>query len=138
MTDTVEDTAGTALAQVLVERVTDPCKRTATRLLGSYADGYWLRRHQDEAVLSREADLPVLHRAGGATCMDFDAIGLLLLAGPAALGGSPADVAVLEIAASLTTRCGVQLGQTVQHVSAADWTLILGAFAEISPPRVQM
>ncbi|NWF30161.1 hypothetical protein HW130_28545 [Streptomyces sp. PKU-EA00015] len=117
MTVTSDSTTGEQLALSLLQGVGNEQMRAATRLLGAHQDGYWLRRLlEDEHELTAAADKPVIDRRGKHPSVDWDAIGQLMLARPWAFKSSSSELAVLEVAASLVTRCAVQLGQALRVV----------------------
>ncbi|SEB31393.1 hypothetical protein SAMN04490357_0156 [Streptomyces misionensis] len=123
--------SGEPLAEELLQGVGNEGMRAATRLLSAHRDGYWLRRLlEDEAALSAAADKPVIDRNGTHPSVSWDTIGLLLLSSPWALKSSRSEMAVLEVAASLVRRCGVQLGAVVQDVDDNEFRLILRALEE--------
>ncbi|MDX3025386.1 hypothetical protein [Streptomyces acidiscabies] len=131
VTVTSESTTGKELAESLLQGVGNEQMRAATRLLGAHRGGFWLRRLLDqEAELTAAADKPVIDRSGTHPSIDWDAIGLLMLSRPSAFNGSSSELAVLEVAASLVTRCVVQLGQVIRAVDDTEFRLILRALQE--------
>lgn len=128
-TTVADDRTGEQLAESLLEGVGDEGMRAATRLLGAHRNGFWLRR-----LLEQEAELsaagtgrPVIDRSGPHPSVGWDAIGLLLVDQPWVIQASRSEMAVLEVAASLVRRCGVQLGSVVDAVDGGEFQLILGA-----------
>jgi hypothetical protein len=132
VTTMVEDgRTGGQLAEELLQGVGNEGMRAATRLLGAHRNGYWLRRLlEDEAELSAAADKPVIDRCGTHPSVDWDTIGLLMISRPGALKCSRSEMAVLEGAASLVSRCAVQLGEVVRVVDETELRLILRALEE--------
>jgi hypothetical protein len=131
MTNAMETARGEQLAGELLQGVGNEGMRAATRLLGAYRDGFWLRRLlDDETELSAAADKPVIDRRGVHPSVDWDAIGLLMISRPGALKCSRSEMAMLEVAASLVSRCAVQLGAVVQAVDEDEFRLILRALQE--------
>jgi hypothetical protein len=131
VTTVVDGMTGVQLAEDLLQDVGHEGMRAAARLLGAHRDGFWLRRLlENEAELSAAADKPVIDRSGTHPLVAWDAVGLLLLSRPGALKCSRSEMAVLEVAASLVTRCAVQLGQVLQAVDEAELRLILRAIEE--------
>ncbi|MFH9871625.1 hypothetical protein ACH4NT_36810 [Streptomyces lydicus] len=126
-----DSTTGGQLAESLLQGVGNEGMRAATRLLGAHRNGYWLHRLlEQEAQLSATARKPVIDRSGRHPSVDWDAIGLLLLDSPHVLKSSSSELAVLKVAASLVSRCGVQLGTVVQAVDDRELRLILRAIGE--------
>jgi len=131
VTVTSESTTGEQLAESLLQGVGNEQMRAATRLLGAHRGGFWLRRFVDqEQELTAAADKPVIDRSGTHPSVDWDAIGLLMLSRPSAFNGSSSELAVLEVAASLVTRCAVQLGQVIRAVDDTEFRLILRALED--------
>ncbi|MFI7020150.1 hypothetical protein [Streptomyces sp. NPDC050164] len=132
VTTMVEDgRTGGQLAEELLQGVGNEGMRAATRLLGAHRNGYWLRRLlEDEAELSVAADKPVIDRRGTHPSVDWDTIGLLMISRPGALKCSRSEMAMLEVAASLVSRCAVQLGEVVQAVDESELRLVLRALQE--------
>ncbi|MEU3220162.1 hypothetical protein [Streptomyces sp. NPDC006971] len=128
---TGDSTTGAELAADLLQGVGNENMRAATRLLGAHRDGFWLRRLlEDETELSAAADKPVIDRAGSSPSIDWDTIGLLMLSRPSAFKSSTSEMAVLETAASLVSRCPVQLGEVIRAVDERELQLILRAVDE--------
>ncbi|MFD3700712.1 hypothetical protein ACFWUZ_32050 [Streptomyces sp. NPDC058646] len=126
-----DGTTGKQLAEDLLRGVGNEGMRAATRLLGAHQDGFWLRRLlEEETELSAAADKPVIDRSGSHPSVDWDMIGLLMISRPGALKCSSSEMAVLEIAASLVSRCAVQLGEVVRVVNEKELRLILRALEE--------
>ncbi|MER6913985.1 hypothetical protein ABT354_20120 [Streptomyces sp. NPDC000594] len=131
MTSISESITGEQLADSLLQGVGAEPMRAATTLLGRHRGGFWLRRFLDqEQELTTAADKPVIDRRGTHPSVDWDAIGLLMLSRPLAFGGSSSELAVLEVAASLVNRCGVQLGQVIRAVDDSEFRLVLRAMQE--------
>ncbi|SEE59936.1 hypothetical protein SAMN04490357_7720 [Streptomyces misionensis] len=131
MTTVADGRTGEQLAEELLQGVGNEGMRAATRLLGAYRDGYWLRRLlENEAEWSAAADKPVIDRSGTHPSVDWDSIGLLMLDRPWVLRSSHSEMAMLEVAASLVRRCAVQLGSVVQAVDDDEFRLILRALRE--------
>lgn len=131
MANATDTTTGEQLAEELLQGVGNEGMRAATRLLGAHRDGFWLRRLlDDEAELSAAADKPVIDRRGVHPSVDWDTIGLLMLDRPWVLKCSRSEMAMLEVAASLVSRCAVQLGAVVQAVDEDELRLILRALQE--------
>ena len=132
---TGEELAGKLLADV---RGDDQQVRAAVRLLGAYRDGYWLRRFVEDAALAAAADHPLVHRSGWHPSVDWDGVGLLLLAaGSPVHKASGGDRAVLEFAASLVGRYAVQLHGVVRALEDGDRQLVLEALGEAAYGEVQ-
>ncbi|GGZ84149.1 hypothetical protein [Streptomyces rubiginosohelvolus] len=128
MAAATDDATGEQLAEDLLKGIGNEGMRAATRLLGAHRDGFWLRRLlEEEAELSAAADKPVIDRAGSHPSVDWDTIGLLMISRPGALKCSRSEMAVLEVAASLVSRCAVQLGEVVRAVDETEMWLILQA-----------
>ncbi|WP_310726208.1 hypothetical protein [Streptomyces sp. N2A] len=128
---TEDSTTGGQLAESLLQGVGNEGMRAATRLLGAHRGGYWLHRLlEQEAQLSATARKPVIDRSGRHPSVDWDVIGLLLLDSPHVFKSSSSELAVLKVAASLVSRCGVQLGTVVQVVDDRELRLILRAIGE--------
>ncbi|MEU2078584.1 hypothetical protein [Streptomyces sp. NPDC013489] len=126
-----DDATGEQIAESLLQDVGNEQMRAATRLLGAHRDGFWLRRFLDEeSELTDEIDRPAIDRSGAHPSVDWDSIGLLMLSRPAVFRSSRSELAVLEVAASLVTRCGVQLGQVLQAVDEKEFRAILRALQE--------
>ncbi|MFF0740236.1 hypothetical protein ACFYVL_07525 [Streptomyces sp. NPDC004111] len=132
MTTTTDGTTGEQLAESLLQNVGSENMRAATRLLGAHHNGYWLRRflREEGGALAQEAGHPVIDRGEDGPSLDWEAVGFLLLARPPALGGSRNELAVLECAASLVTRCAVHLGEVIRAVDETELQLILRAIKE--------
>ncbi|RSO09244.1 hypothetical protein DMH18_17515 [Streptomyces sp. WAC 06783] len=131
MTTTVDDTPGELLAESLMQAASSDPVKAATRLLGAHRDGYWLRRFlRDEQALTTMAGQPVIVRSGTRRSVNWDTVGLLLLPGAPVFRCSGSERAVLEVAASLVTRCGVQLGQVISAVDDRELDLIVQALTE--------
>ena len=121
---------GEQIAEDLLLGVGNERMRAATRLLGAHQDGYWLRRLLDEEEdLTRAADQPVIDRSS-APSVNWDTIGLLLATSRHALKASASEMAMLEVAASLMARCGVQLGTVLRVVDDTELRLIRRALDE--------
>jgi hypothetical protein len=60
-----------------------------------------------------------MDRSGTHPSVGWDAIGLLMLSRPAVFKSSSSELAVLEVAASLVSRCAVQLGAVVRGMGEA-------------------
>lgn len=71
---------GKELADDLLQGVSSEQMRAATRLLGAHHDGYWLRRFFEDQELADAAGQPLLDHAGPHPSIDWNAVGLLLLA----------------------------------------------------------
>ncbi|MFJ2193693.1 hypothetical protein ACIOJE_38055 [Kitasatospora sp. NPDC087861] len=128
---TDNDISGAALAEDLLQGVGNEQMRAATRLLGAHRNGYWLRRFiGDQELAAATADHPLIDRDARRPSVDWDAVGLVLLDKPWILKASSSEKAVLEIAASLLNRCGVQLGRVLRAVDGREFRLILDALAE--------
>ncbi|MFI9206368.1 hypothetical protein [Streptomyces sp. NPDC053048] len=131
MTVTSDGMTGTELAKSLLHSVGNEWMRAATRLLGAHRNGFWLRRFlEEEAEISAAADQPIIDRDGVHPSVNWDTIGLLMLSRPGAFKASASELAMLEVAASLVSRCGVQLGQVLRVVDDAEFRLILRAQEE--------
>lgn len=131
MTTVANGMTGQQLAESLLRGVGNEEMRAATRLLGAHSDGYWLRRIlEEEEELSAAAEKPVIDRSVRNPSVDWDALGLILLACPAVLASSHSEMAVLEVAVSLVTWRGVQLGQVLRTVNDIEFQLILRAQQE--------
>lgn len=128
---TGNSTRGAELAADLLRGVGNENMRAATRLLGAHRGGFWLRRLLDqEHELTAAADKPVIDRTGTHPSVDWDTIGLLMLSRPSAFKCSSSEMAVLETAASLVSRCPVQLGEVIRAVDESELRLILRAMEE--------
>ncbi|WP_018569499.1 hypothetical protein [Streptomyces sp. PsTaAH-124] len=130
VTTVADDRTGELLAEDLLQGVGNEGMRAATRLLGAHRNGYWLRR-----LLEEEAELsafvgPVVDRSGTHPSVSWNTIGQLLLSRPCALRCSHSELIMLEVAASLASRCAVQLGAVVQAVDEDEFRLILRALQE--------
>ncbi|MFB7852781.1 hypothetical protein ACFC34_38005 [Streptomyces sp. NPDC056053] len=128
---TGNSTTGAELAADLLRGVGNENMRAATRLLGAHRGGFWLRRLlEQEHELTAAADKPVIDRTGTHPSIDWDTIGLLMLSRPSAFKSSTSEMAVLETAASLVSRCPVQLGEVIRAVDESELRLILRALEE--------
>ncbi|WP_331721792.1 hypothetical protein OG596_38595 (plasmid) [Streptomyces sp. NBC_01102] len=128
---TGDSTTGAELAAGLLQGVGNENMRAATRLLGAHRGGFWLRRLlEQEQELTAAADKPVIDRTGTHPSIDWDTIGLLMLSRPSAFKSSTSEMAVLETAASLVSRCPVQLGEVIRAVDESELRLILRAVDE--------
>ncbi|MGW8730548.1 hypothetical protein ACWGNF_31480 [Streptomyces sp. NPDC055808] len=126
-----DDATGGQLAEDLLKGIGNEAMRAATRLLGAHRGGFWLRRLlEDEAELSKAADKPVIDRSGSSPSIDWNTMGLLMLSRPSAFKSSTSEMAVLETAASLVSRCPVQLGEVIRAVDEKELRLILKAVEE--------
>ncbi|MFI9723998.1 hypothetical protein ACIHFE_30850 [Streptomyces sp. NPDC052396] len=130
MTVTSDNTTGAELAESLLKEVSGERTRAATRLLGAHSDGYWLRRFLEGESELMIADRSVIDRSGPHPSVDWDTVGLLGLSRPSAFSSSPSEMAVLEVAASLVNRCGVQLGKLTEVLDDPEFRLILRALEE--------
>ncbi|MYR41275.1 hypothetical protein [Streptomyces sp. SID5910] len=128
---TGDSTTGAELAADLLQGVGNENMRAATRLLGAHRGGFWLRRLlEQEDELTAAADKPVIDRTGTHPSIDWDTIGLLMLSRPSAFKSSTSEMAMLETAASLVSRCPVQLGEVIRVVDENELRLILRAVEE--------
>lgn len=119
---------GKELADDLLQGVSSEQMRAATRLLGAHHDGYWLRRFFEDQELADAAGQPLLEHAGPRPSIDWNAVGLLLLADrPPAHKASSSEVAVLEFAASLVGRAPIQLQRVIHAVDDTEFRLLLRA-----------
>ncbi|MFC6370555.1 hypothetical protein, partial [Nonomuraea thailandensis] len=131
VTMVADDRTGEHLAEDLLQSVGNEGMQAATRLLGAHRNGYWLRRLlEEEAELSAAGNRPIIDRSGTHPSVGWDAIGLLLVDQPWVIQASRSEMAVLEVAASLVRRCGVQLGAVVEAVDENEFRLILRALQE--------
>ncbi|MGW4186244.1 hypothetical protein ACWEK2_29245 [Streptomyces albidoflavus] len=132
VTTVADDRTGEQLAESLLEGVGAEGMRAATRLLGAHRNGFWLRRllEQEAKWSAAGAGRPVIDRSGPHPSVGWDAIGLLLVDQPWVIQASRSEMAVLEVAASLVRRCGVQLGSVVEAVDEDEFRLILRALQE--------
>ncbi|MET4647549.1 hypothetical protein ACFVW5_22860 [Streptomyces sp. NPDC058232] len=119
---------GKELADDLLQGVSSEQMRAATRLLGAHHDGYWLRRFFEDQELADAAGRPLLAHAGPRPSIDWNAVGLLLLADrPPARKASSSELAVLEFAASLVGRAPIQLQRVIHAVDDTEFRLLLRA-----------
>ncbi|MGW7051067.1 hypothetical protein [Streptomyces sp. NPDC054887] len=132
MTVVSDSTTGEELAERLLEGVVNEPMRAATKLLGAHGDGYWLRRLTHDQELAALVELPLIDPSGRCPTVDWDAVGRLLKVPGWSRGASRSQTAVLEFAASLLSRCPVQLGRVSQAVDDAEFQLLLGAMEEAS------
>ncbi|MYX48524.1 hypothetical protein [Streptomyces sp. SID8385] len=132
MTTVADDRTGEQLAESLLKNVGNEGMRAATRLLGAHRNGFWLRRllEQEPQLSAVGSGRPVIDRSGPHPSVGWDAIGLLLVDQPWVIQASHSEMAVLEVAASLVRRCGVQLGSVVEAVDEDEFQLILRALQE--------
>ncbi|WP_071330921.1 hypothetical protein [Streptomyces sampsonii] len=132
VTTVADDRTGEQLAESLLEGVGNEGMRAATRLLGAHRNGFWLRRllEQEAEWSAAGTGQPVIDRSGPHPSVGWDAIGLLLFDQPWVIQASRSEMAVLEVAASLVRRCGVQLGSVVEAVDEGEFQLILRALQE--------
>ncbi|MFB7867374.1 hypothetical protein [Streptomyces sp. NPDC056069] len=125
-----DDVTGGELAESLLRAVGDEGMRAATRLLGAYRDGFWLRRFGDDQELADAVGSPLIDRSGSHPSVDWSVVGRLMLTlgwSHRALGS---EVAVLEFAASLTGSGAVQLQQVIQAVDGEEFRLLVRALEE--------
>ncbi|MGX1884907.1 hypothetical protein [Streptomyces sp. NPDC055287] len=125
-------TTGEELAESLLQGVVNEPMRAATKLLGAHSDGYWLRRLADDEELAAAVDHPLVDFSGRYPTVDWDGVGQLLKTPGWSRGASRSRTAVLEFAASLVSRCPVQLGRVTHAVDDAEFQLLLGAMEEAS------
>ncbi|MEU7354462.1 hypothetical protein ABZ663_29470 [Streptomyces albidoflavus] len=132
VTTVADDRTGEQLAESLMEGVGNEGMRAATRLLGAHRNGFWLRRllEQEAEWSAAGSGRPVIDRSGFHPSVGWDALGLLLVDQPWVIQASRSEMAVLEVAASLVRRCGVQLGSVVEAVDEDEFQLILRALQE--------
>ncbi|MBT2542686.1 hypothetical protein J7E99_18680 [Streptomyces sp. ISL-44] len=122
---------GEQLAERLLHGVDSEPTRAAARLLGAHRNGYWLRRFlKDEWVFASAAEGPVIVRSGRYLRLDWDEIALLMQFRPSMFKASSSELAVLQVAVSLMSRCPVQLGDVTRAVEDKEFRLILRAQEE--------
>ncbi|MFD3571569.1 hypothetical protein ACFW89_33135 [Streptomyces albidoflavus] len=127
---------GEELAESLLKNVGNERMRAATRLLGAYQDGYWLRRLLDEEDGTPiEVNQPhdgLIERAGTEAypSVNWDTLGLILLTQPWALKCSTDERAILEFATSLVGKVGVNLSRAVLAVD--DTEILIRALQQTS------
>ncbi|QGZ47277.1 MULTISPECIES: hypothetical protein [Streptomyces] len=127
-----DGTKGQELAERLLEGVVNEPMRAATKLLGAHSDGYWLRRLTDDQELAALVDEPLIDLSGRCPTLDWDGVGHLLKTPGWSQGASRSQAAVLEFAASLVSRCPVQLGKVTHAVDDGEFQLLLAAMEEAS------
>lgn len=132
---TAESMTGPELAESLLRETDDAGVRAATRLLGAYDDGSWLRRLMEDRALETAADRPMIKRSGTHRSVDWEALGRLMLTLGWSRRASRSEVAVLEVAASLVGGCAVQLRQVVEALDEAELRLVLHAVQEAADGR---
>ncbi|THA51442.1 hypothetical protein [Streptomyces sp. A1136] len=126
---------GPELAESLLRETDDAGVRAATRLLGAYDDGSWLRRLMEDRTLETAADRPMIKRSGAHRSVDWEALGRLMLTLGWSRRASRSEVAVLEVAASLVGGCAVRLRQVVEALDEAELRLVLRAVEEAADGR---
>ncbi|WP_329309674.1 hypothetical protein [Streptomyces sp. NBC_01262] len=104
--------------------------RTVTWLLGAHQDGYWPWRLIEDRALAAAGGQPLINRTGPNPSVDWNAVGLLMLASGRQATASRSELAMLKVAASLVPRCLVQLGQVIHAADAREFPLILQALSE--------
>ncbi|MET7543803.1 hypothetical protein [Streptomyces sp. NPDC005507] len=130
---TTDIITGAELAETLLKGVGNEQMQAATRLLGAHREGYWLRRLLEEQTLTASANQPVgpvIDRTGAHPSVDWNAVGLILLTQPWVLQCSSSELAVLEFAASLVGKVGVNLHKALSAVDARELELLLKAMRE--------
>ncbi|MDN3293390.1 hypothetical protein QWM81_04895 [Streptomyces ficellus] len=127
-----DSTTGEKLAESLLEGVVNEPMRAATKLLGAHSDGYWLRRMTNDRELAALVDHPLIDLTGRYPTVGWDGVGHLLKAPGWSRGASRSQAAVLEFAASLVSRCPVQLGNVTRAVDDAEFQLLLEAMEKAS------
>lgn len=132
---TAESMTGPELAESLLRETDDAGVRAATRLLGAYDDGSWLRRLMEDRTLETAADRPMIKRSGAHRSVDWEALGRLMLTLGWSRRASRSEVAVLEVAASLVGGCAVRLRQVVEALDEAELRLVLRAVEEAADGR---
>lgn len=133
MTVTSDSITGAELAERLLQGVGNERMRAATRLLGAHRDGYWLRRLADDQELAAAIDQPFppfIDSSGTHPSVEWSSVGLLLITQPWALKCSASELAVLEFAASLVGRCGVNLEKALIAVDGKEFDLLARAMRE--------
>ncbi|REK91663.1 hypothetical protein DY245_03415 [Streptomyces inhibens] len=121
---------GHDLAERLVRPVGNVQMRAAVRLLGRHRNGFWLHLFCEQSAENESVGLgSLLEYPDGHPTVDWNAVGLRLLAGPWNVG-SPSELAVLRVAASLVGHCDVSLRQVLHQVDATDLPLITHALHE--------
>ncbi|QNA75381.1 hypothetical protein C8250_028950 [Streptomyces sp. So13.3] len=130
MTVTSESATGLELAESLLQGAGNEQMRAATRLLGAYRDGYWLHRFAEDQELMTAVQQPLIDISAPQPSVDGDAVGFLMFTTGWGRRASRSELAVLEIAASLVSRCAVQLGQAIGALDDAEFRLILRAIED--------
>ncbi|MFD3334637.1 hypothetical protein ACFWV1_18555 [Streptomyces sp. NPDC058700] len=132
MTVISDSATGEELAESLLEGVVNEPMRAATKLLGLYHEGYWLRRLTDDQELASLVNHPLIDRSGRCPAVDWDGVGHLLKNPAWHLETSRSQAAVLQFAASLVSRCPVQLGRLIHAMPDGEFQLLLTALKEAS------
>lgn len=132
MTVVSDSTTGEELAERLLEGVVNEPMRAATKLLGAHSDGYWLRRLTNDQELAALIDHPLIDLSGPCPTVDWDGVGHLLKTPGWSRGTTRSQTAALEFAASLVSRCPVQVGRVSHAVDDAEFQLFLRAMEEAS------
>ncbi|MEU2119519.1 hypothetical protein ABZ567_28635 [Streptomyces sp. NPDC016459] len=132
MTVVGDSATGEELAESLLEGVVNEPMRAATKLLGAHSDGYWLRRLTHDQELAAAVDQPLIGLSARYPAVHWDGVGHLLKTSTWSQGASRSQAAVLQFAASLVSRCPVQLGTVTHALDDAEFQLLLTAMEEAS------
>ncbi|MBH1937786.1 hypothetical protein I5Q34_26530 [Streptomyces sp. AV19] len=127
---------GEQLAESLLRGVDDEQTEAATRLLGAYRSGYWLRRLAEDQGLAMVSHFPLVNRSGNHPSVEWEAVQILLARSPALFRASDSELAILEIAVSLAADLPIRLGTALCAMDSTELELVLKALKDAGPGRL--
>ncbi|WP_367140616.1 MULTISPECIES: hypothetical protein [Streptomyces] len=133
MTTVVDKLTGEQLAESLLQGVEDEQVEAATRLMGAYRGGYWLRRLVEDRSLAVVSRFALINRTGNHPSVEWEAVQLLLMRNPGIFRASDSELAMLEIAVSLAVDYPVRLGSALCAMDGTEFGLVLQALRGAGP-----
>ncbi|WP_405409034.1 hypothetical protein [Streptomyces decoyicus] len=127
VTVTSDEMTGTELAESLLQGAGNERMRAATRLLGAYREGFWLRRLIEDQELADAAGRPLINRSGQHPSVDWSALGRLFLRTGWSRRASVSEAVMLESAVSLVGGSVVELRQVIHALDHGELQLVMRA-----------